>query len=289
LNVEVVLRAQAEVGESPVWCERRKLLWWVDITAGLLHAFSPETGEDRSWDMNGPIGCIGLTEGEALLVGLREGIYLFEPGNGEFTLVSQPESHLPGNRPNDATMSRDGRFFVGTMAQKPDGTPRGHLYRIDPDGRTHHLLDGLHVPNGLAVSPDNRTLYLSDSWNLVRQIWAFDLDDQGNISNRRPFFDTTSMPGRPDGACLDADGGYWSAAIDGGELLRLLPDGAIDQCIPVPLKKPTKPCFGGPDLSTLFVTSLGTGDDSECAGAILAIRPGRRGLEEPRMKIEFEA
>lgn len=289
MNVEVVLRAQAEVGESPVWCERRQLLWWVDIMAGRLHAFSPETGEDRSWNMHEPIGCVGLTDGDALVVGLRRGITLFEPDSGEFTFVSQPEGHLPCNRPNDAAMSRDGRFFVGTMAQKPDGTPRGNLYRVDPDGSTHHLLDGLHVPNGLAVSPDNRTLYLSDSWASVRQVWAFDLDAEGNISNRRPFFDTASMPGRPDGACMDADGGYWSAAIDGGELLRLLPDGTVDQRVAVPLRKPTKPCFGGADLSTLFVTSLGAGDDSECAGAILALRPGRRGLPEPRMKLRVEA
>lgn len=289
MDVEVVLHVQTEVGESPVWCEQRHLLWWVDITAGLLHAFSPATGQDKSWSMNQPIGCVALTEGPALLVGLHHGMHLFDPESETLTFVCQPEAHLPSNRPNDAAMSRDGRFFVGTMAQKPDGVPRGSLYRMDPDGSTSHLLDGLHVPNGIAISPDNRTLYLSDSWASVRQIWAFDLDDSGNISNRRPFFDTTPLPGRPDGACIDEDGGYWSAAIDGGELLRISPDGTVDTRIALPLRKPTKPCFGGENLSTLYITSLNAGGGDDYSGAILAVRPGRRGLPEPRMKIRGDA
>lgn len=289
VNVEVVLHVKTEVGESPVWCDRRQVLWWVDITAGLLHAFSPATGDDRSWSMDQPIGCVALTQGNALLVGLQQGIHLFDPDDATLTFLCQPEAGLPLNRPNDATMSRDGRLFVGTMAQAPDGIARGSLYRVDPDGGTHTLLGGLHVPNGLAVSPDNRTLYLSDSWASVRQIWAFDLDMDGNISNRRPFFDTSAMPGRPDGACMDEDGGYWSAAIDGGEVLRILADGSVDTRIALPLKKPTKPCFGGKDLSTLYLTSLNKGDDSEHSGAILAIRPGRRGLPEPRMHVRAKA
>lgn len=288
MNVEVVLHVPTEVGESPVWCEKRRLLWWVDITAGLLHAFSPATGKDRSWSMNQPIGCVALTEGNALLVGLQQGIHLFDPVRETLTFVCQPEAGMPFNRPNDAAMSRDGRFFVGTMARKPDGIPRGNLYRVDPDGSTCHLLSGLHVPNGLAVSSDNRTLYLSDSWASVRQVWAFDLDDSGKISNRRLFFDTTHCSGRPDGACMDDEGGYWSAAIDGGEVLRILADGTIDTRIALPLKKPTKPCFGGEDLSTLYITSLNNGEEGDCSGALLAVRPGRRGMREPRMNIKIE-
>lgn len=285
MKVDVVLRAGARVGESPVWDDRRQVLWWVDIPAGTLHAFDPETGRNTSRDMGQPIGCVALTDGPELLVGLVEGIFLFDPDNGERRLFCQPEAHLPENRPNDAAMSRDGRFFVGTMAQQPDGTPRGHLYRIDPDGSVHHLLDGLHVPNGLAVSADNRTLYLSDSWAPIRTIWAFDLDEGGGISNRRVFLDTASRSGRPDGACIDAEGGYWSAAIDGGELVRLSPTGEVDRTIALPLQRPTKPCFGGPGLSTLYVTSLSPGDESDVAGALLAVSPGVAGLPEPRMKM----
>lgn len=277
--------ARAETGESPVWCPRRQLLFWVDIGAGVLHAHAPARDQNHSWQLGQPLGCIALTRGDDLILALRDGLFRFSPDSGSLTLIAAPEAHLPLNRPNDGTMSRDGRFFFGTMQMQPDGVPHGSLYRLDPDGSMTTLLDGLHVPNGLAVSPDNRTLYLSDSWRDVRKVWAFDLDDRGAISNRRLFFDTTGRPGRPDGACMDAEGFYWSAAIDGGQLLRLTPDGAVDKVVDLPLKKPSKPCFGGPDLGTLFVTSLGMGDTSEDAGALLALRPGVTGLPEPVLAI----
>lgn len=281
----ILLHARAETGESPVWCDRRQVLWWVDIQPGLLHCFDPNTGQDRSWDMGQPVACIGLTEGDDLVLGLRDGLFRFSPATGERHLFAACESDQPQNRPNDAAMSRDGRLFFGTMQSQPDGVPHGTLYRLDPDGQITALFSGLHVPNGLAVSPDNRSLYLSDSWRDVRKIWRFDLSDEGQISNRQLWFDTTGQPGRPDGGCSDAEGYYWMAGIDGGQLLRLSPEGKIDRTIDLPIRKPSKVCFGGKDFKTLFVTSLGAGDASEHAGALLTLNPGVAGLPEPRMPI----
>ena len=251
----------------------------------MLHAHDPVHARNRNRQFDQPLGCLALTGGDDLLLALRDGLFRFNPDSGQLTLFTAPEAHLPENRPNDGAMSRDGRFFFGTMQMQPDGIPHGTLYRLDPDGSVATLLDGLHVPNGLAISPDNHTLYLSDSWHDVRKIWAFDLDDRGVISRRRLFFDTTARSGRPDGACMDAEGFYWSAAIDGGQLLRLTPDGAVNRVIDLPLRKPSKPCFGGPDLGTLYITSLSMGDPSEHAGALLALRPGVTGLPEPLLAI----
>lgn len=285
MQIEIAQDAGAATGESPVWCARRGLLWWVDIAPGVLHAYDPVQGTDQTWQFGQPLGCLALTTGDDLVLALRDGLHRFSPETGALHLIAAPEAHLPLNRPNDGAMSRDGRFFFGTMQMQPDGVPHGTLYRLDPDGQVVTLLDGLHVPNGLAVSPDNRTLYLSDSWHAVRQIWAFDLDDQGAISRRRLMLDTHGLPGRPDGACVDAEGGYWTAGIEGGQLLRLLPDGSVDRVIDLPVRKPTKPCFGGADLGTLFVTSLALGDPSPRAGALMALRPGVRGLPEPLLAI----
>ncbi|MGY6704633.1 SMP-30/gluconolactonase/LRE family protein [Roseinatronobacter sp.] len=285
MQVEIAHDAQAETGESPVWCIRRQLLFWVDIGAGVLYAHDPAQGQNQSWQFDQPLGCIALTAGDDLLLALRDGLFRFNPHNDALALIATPEAHLPQNRPNDGAMSRDGRFFFGTMRMQPDGQPHGTLYRLDPDGSVSALLEGLHVPNGLAVSADNRVLYLSDSWRDVRKIWAFDLDDRGGISNQRLFLDTAGRSGRPDGACMDAEGYYWSAAIEGGQLLRLTPEGDVDRVIDLPVEKPTKPCFGGADLGTLFVTSLGMGDPSDHAGALLALRPGVTGLPEPLLAI----
>lgn len=284
MQVEVILDAGAQIGETPVWCDLAQVLWWVDIGAEALHRFDPATGRDEIWPMGRAVACIALTEGPDLVLALADGLFRFVPGTGALSPLTTFETDRPENRPNDGAMGRDGRFYFGSMKAAPDGTPGGALYRLDPDGRVTRLLDGLHVSNGLAVSPDGGTLYLSDSWKEVRKIWAFDLAE-GELSNRRVFFDTAGRPGRPDGGCVDAEGFYWSAAIDGGQLLRISPAGEIDRIITMPVRKPTKCCFGGPGLDVLYVTSLGATDDSPHAGALMALRPGVKGLPEPRLRL----
>lgn len=285
MEIEIVLDIGNQLGESPVWCDREQVLYWVDIAAGALHRLDPaQAGGHSVHELGRTVACIALTESGDLLLGLADGLFRFNVIDATLLPYAQFEADRPENRPNDAAMGRDGRFYLGSMKAAPDGVPGGALYRLDPDGHMVRLLDGLHVSNGLAVSPDGGTLYLSDSWKDVRRIWAFDLKD-GALSNRRVFFDTTGLPGRPDGGCVDAEGYYWSAAIDGGQLLRISPAGSVDRVIDMPVKKPTKCCFGGPDLDVLYVTSLGATDDSPHAGALMALRPGVKGLVEPRLAI----
>jgi sugar lactone lactonase YvrE len=140
------------------------------------------------------------------------------------------------------------------------------------------------VPNGLAFSPDGRTMYLSDSHPSVQAIWAFDYDiDSGTPHNRRLFVDMHQHPGRPDGAAVDSEGGYWICANDAGLIHRFSPDGRLDRSLTVPVKKPTMCAFGGPNLDTLFVTSIrpaGDISDQPLAGGVFALQPGAKGLEE---------
>lgn len=284
MEVEIVLNIGNRIGESPLWCDRQQALYWVDIPEGALHRFEPSSGRHVSRRFGRALACLALTEGPDLVLALADGLFRFTPETGRLAPLTGFEPDRPDNRPNDGAMGRDGRFYFGTMKSAPDGVPGGALYRLDPDGRVTRLLEGLHVSNGLAVSPDGGTLYLSDSWKDVRKVWAFDLK-QGEVSNRRVFFDTAGRLGRPDGGCVDAEGFYWSAAIDGGQLLRISPAGEVDRVIEMPVRKPTKCCFGGPDLDVLYVTSLGATDDSPDAGALMALRPGVKGLPEPRLAI----
>jgi sugar lactone lactonase YvrE len=144
------------------------------------------------------------------------------------------------------------------------------------------------VSNGLAFSPDGRTLYHSDSYAAVRTIWAWDLHpDDGSISNRRVFVDTRGMPGRPDGGAVDADGCYWMAANDGWELVRFTPKGRIDRRIKLPIAKPSMPAFGGAKLDIIYVTSIRPSSGLEQqpqAGSLFAVAAGVTGLPEPRYK-----
>ena len=167
------------------------------------------------------------------------------------------------------------------------GAPVGAMYRYNA-GQTEPLtaqLQGLIVPNGLAFSPDGKTLYLSDSHPDVQKIWAFDYDtDTGTPHNRRLFVDMGEHPGRPDGAAVDAEGCYWICGNDAGLIHRFTPQGKLDRSLTVPVKKPAMCAFGGADLDTLFVTSIRpAGDlaDQPLAGGVFALRPGVKGLPEP--------
>jgi sugar lactone lactonase YvrE len=180
---------------------------------------------------------------------------------------------VPGTRFNDGKVSPDGRFFAGTMDEEMLARPIGGLFRLDPDGTVHHLVDGLIVSNGLAWGPDGRTMLHSDSKGQV--IWAYDYDPtDGSIANRRVLARPTQEIGRPDGAATDVEGCYWSSGISAGVLNRWAPDGRLDRVIPLPCSNPTMPCFGGPDLKTIFVTSL----RHDVPADVLAAKPMSGGI-----------
>jgi sugar lactone lactonase YvrE len=200
-------------------------------------------------------------------------------------LASFPQP-LPGMRFNDGRCDRQGRFRAGTMLMDmAAGRDAGALWALDAQGRPKLLVDGLIVPNGMAFSPDGRTMYLSDSHPKVQTVWAFDYDvDSGLPSRRRVFVDMHQHPGRPDGAAVDADGCYWICGNDAGMVHRFTPEGRLDRSLALPVKKPAMCAFGGADLDTLYVTSIrpaGTDlSDQPLAGGVFALRPGVRGLPE---------
>jgi sugar lactone lactonase YvrE len=151
------------------------------------------------------------------------------------------------------------------------------------------VVDKLITQNGLAWSPDGRTMYLSDSHPNRRLIWAYDFDpDDGVPSNRRVFVDMHDYPpGRPDGAAMDVDGCYWICANDGSELLRFTPKGELDRSLPLPMAKPSMCAFGGPNLDSLLVTSIGANrrPDDAWAGSVVVVQPGVQGMPEPKFKL----
>lgn len=163
-------------------------------------------------------------------------------------------------------------------------SPVGQLYRYSAqDGLSEPIVSGLITQNGLAFSPDGRTMYLSDSHGARQLIWSFDYDtDEGIPHNRRLFVDMNALPGRPDGAAVDSEGCYWICGNDGGCLLRFTPEGTLDRKIELPMAKPSMCSFGGPDLDTLLVTSIGAGaaPGDGWAGATLLLRPGVKGVAE---------
>ena len=291
-TVDILLPGHLDaVGESPVWSVAEQALYWVDIEAPALRRWSMADGQLTSWATPERIACVALHANGGLIAGMETGVFHVRPGAAgllDCTLLAMVHHQEPGMRFNDGRCDRQGRFWAGTMVMDmAAGAPVGAMYRYNA-GQTEPLkaqLQGLIVPNGLAFSPDGKTLYLSDSHPDVQKIWAFDYDtDTGTPQNRRLFVDMGEHPGRPDGAAVDAEGCYWICGNDAGLIHRFTPQGKLDRSLTVPVKKPAMCAFGGADLDTLFVTSIRpAGDlaDQPLAGGVFALRPGVKGLPEP--------
>ncbi|MGJ7580057.1 SMP-30/gluconolactonase/LRE family protein [Variovorax sp. RHLX14] len=295
MQAELVIDARNATGESPVWLASEQSLYWVDIPAKQLNRWTPSTGDLMTWTGDEMLACIAPRAGRPgqWIAGMESGLFAIATRD-DGTLASTPLTRAPhamhGMRFNDGRCDRQGRFRAGTMLMDmAAGRDVGRLYRyqadVDAEVALRLELDALLVPNGLGFSPDGRTMYLSDSHPSVQTIWAFDYDiETGAPHNRRVFVDMNPLPGRPDGAAVDADGCYWICGNDAGLIHRFTPDGRLDRSLAVPVKKPAMCAFGGAQLDTLFVTSIRPGgdlSDQPLAGGVFALRPGVQGLPEP--------
>ncbi len=267
---------RATVGESPVWDPETGLVWWVDVRAPCLHRTNPATGHTDTWPMPEPIGSLARCRSGALLLALRSGVVRFDPRDGSMTPFAAPEADRPHNRLNDGKASPCGRFVVGGMDDRADKQPTAGLWCLSADGGVTQLAEGLTVANGLAWSPDGRTLWHADSRQC--RIWTAPWDQAtGTIGARTLVASPDAATGRPDGAAMDAMGGYWSAGVSAGELNRWLADGTLDRVVKVPVQAPTMPCFGGPGLRTVYLTSLRGPDAGPDDGAMVVLDLGVAG------------
>jgi len=294
-QAELVLDARNGVGESPVWDSARQCLWWVDIPGQRLWCWHSGSGQTRQWSTPEQTSCIALAAGSDALphgqwiAAMETGIARLTPqadGTVDREWVARITHPRTGMRFNDGRCDRQGRLRAGTMvADMSLAAPAGSLCALDRS-QLRTLQGGFITPNGMAFSPDGQTMYLSDSHPNVRTVWAFDYDtDTGTPHGQRVFIDFKPLPGRPDGATVDSDGCYWICGNDAGLVHRFTPSGELDRSLPVPVKKPAMCAFGGAGLDTLFVTSIRPGgdlSDQPLAGGVFALRPGVRGLDEPR-------
>jgi len=249
---------RCELGEGPVYDDRADALFQCDISGQAVHRFDLTTGAHRKWSFPSEVGSIGLSERGRLVVALRHVVGLFDIADGSFNPIAEIETTLDGNtRLNDGKVGPDGAFWVGSMDERPRPVddPLGALYRVTADGRVEQKVTGLFTSNGMAFSPDGRSMFHTDTTPGWIDRWDFD-PATGVISNRTRIAQQTEETGRPDGGATDADGNYWSAGPSAQRLNVFSPDGKLLETYPVPLAAPTMPCFGGKNLKRLFVTSL---------------------------------
>lgn len=238
------------LGEGPLWDEKRQCLWFLDIKSKTVHRFDPRTGATASIPAPAQISFIGHAK-DGFIAGLQTGLHHFSPETGGFTHLLSPEPDKPSNRTNDATVDHKGRLWFGTMHDE-EAASSGALYRYDERG-LKKMDEDYVITNGPCLSPDGRTLYHVDT--LKKLIFAFDVDDSGDLHNKRIFADLNDQEGGVDGIVCDSAGRIWVALFFGWGIRIYDPDGQLVKYIKMPVSNITKVAFGGPDLKTVFVTT----------------------------------
>ena len=246
-----------QVGECPLWHPEEAALYWIDIQGQAVHRLQPATGEHARWLMPSEPGCIARCAAGGLVVALRSGLVLLDTTSGGVSQLVDAPYDRSKLRFNDGRCDAAGRLWIGTIYE-PRDRQLGSLFCVER-GVIRDNDKAVTVSNGIAFSPDNRTLYHADTTAHRITAYGFDLAS-GSVGDSRLLkqFSTDKSRdygGRPDGAAVDSEGAYWCAMFEGGRILRLSPTGEILREIRLPLRCPTMVAFGGADLRTLYISS----------------------------------
>lgn len=288
--MDVLTDTRHELGECVLWCERTGRLLWTDIPAATLWAYSPATGRTASWPMPERLCCFALTgSDDRLLLGLASGLAFFTFSSGKVTRICDVEPEIPSTRINDGRCDRQGRFVFGmfNQAEHPKHA-LGGFYRLNLDLSLERLpLPNAAIANSICFSPNGRRMYFADS--AQKAILYADYNPcSAEVGRVHTFVAADAVPGEPDGSTIDAAGYLWSTRWGAGIVARFAPDGQLERTVALAAPQPSCPAFGGPDLTTLFVTSahLGMSNQERAAaplsGAVFAQALELRGLPESR-------
>lgn len=259
-------QCHAEVGEGPIYDPVSEALYWVDIPAGHLWRWDRTEHSVGYLSVGEPLGSVALIEGGGFLLAARRGVLVL-PNWTDLPRLWQPVEEDLATQFNDGKCDPNGRFVAGTAAVDPRFT--GALYRVDHDGSTHQLLDGIGMSNGLDWSPDGAHFYHVDT--LTQTVCRYDWDTiAGEPRNPVPFIVVPSGDGLPDGLCVDSEGCLWLAVWGAGEVRRYAPDGQLLGTVSVPTPNVTSCTFGGSRGNRLFITTAAQAAPSGGRAAALA-------------------
>jgi sugar lactone lactonase YvrE len=284
ISADIALRIDAILGEGAIWDKFRQRLLWVDITNQRVGLFDPESGTNEMLQLESKVGTVVPAVKGDLVVALQEGIARVDPRTGKCSTVIRPPGHDATRiRFNDGKCDPRGRLWAGTMALN-HATGAGALYCFETDGTVRQCLADVSISNGIVWSHDQRRMYYIDT--PTRRVDVFDYEvETGTITNRRQACAIPADMGFPDGMTIDVEGKLWVALWGGSAVARWDPDtGRMLAKIEVPTAHVTSCAFGGPNLSSLFITSAREGlspaqlKDQPLAGSIFVATAGVRGV-----------
>ena len=289
-EIELLVDAKAEIGESPLWVAEQNVLYWIDVKAPALHRTKLETRLTETWKLPSEIGGYALQpDGQGAVLGLRSGVFALRFADGALEKLCDPPFDPQTHRFNEGDCDPQGRLWLGTMFDPKPGVEAvptsDSLYSFTLTGGLTRHDDRSLLHNGFAWSRNGDAFFIAHSSEGRIETCEFDLA-RGTLGRKRAFTAVPKDVGVPDGGAFDENGFYWSAIHGGGKLHRYARDGSLDRVVELPIKNPTMMAFCGSDFSQLCVTSATHRKPSEpLEGGILIFRPGVRGLARvPRLR-----
>lgn len=277
LQAECLWETNAMLGESPVWVAKENALYWLDIKG--QRVFRWDALRRNVWHLDERPTSIGPCTSGKLFGTFADGFGYYDLENQTRELVAEPEHDRPGNRFNDGKIDPWGRYWAGTM-DDAEVEASGHLYCFY-NSRYTKMDSGYTVSNGPCFSPDLRFMYHTDSPR--REIYRFDLDRNGTITNKTLFLRFESQQGFPDGMTCDEDGNLWVAQWGGFGVSQFSLQGELLLQVRLPVAQVTSCAFGGEAMNQLFITTASVGLDENSrqrqplAGSLFVVETESRG------------
>lgn len=284
MKAEPAVECDNHHGEGVFWDAAGERVWWTDIEGRRLWWYDPEAGRWGSEAMPDRVCCFAPRARGGFILALAGEVAFFDPANGRIETIHRFEPDNPATRLNDGRVDRQGRLVVGGMNERT-GEADSSVIRVAADGRVTTLIEGVACANSICFSPDGGTMYFADTPERRLRAYPYGRGDDP-LGPVRLVADFADEPGAPDGSCVDAEGGIWTAEWEGARVVRTMPDGRRDMIVALDVAKPTCCAFGGAALDTLFITTSRLGSTPEQrareprAGQLFAVRPGVTGLED---------
>jgi sugar lactone lactonase YvrE len=233
-------------GEGPRWFEG--LLWFSDMLGEAVHT-STLGGALTTLELPGhsPSGLGFRPDGSLLIVSTEDRRVLRYDGE-TVVEIADLTALVPASL-GDMVIDEAGRAYIGSQA--PQASGGGVIVRLDTDDTAVVVAEGLDFPNGMVITPDNKTLIVAES--IGRRLTAFTIDDSGALADPRVFAD--GLDGPPDGIALDAEGGVWTSMTLAHQFERIVEGGAVTDRIDMGDRVAIACALGGPERRILFLLS----------------------------------
>ncbi len=284
IEASLLVDCRNTLAEGIQWHPEQGRLYWTDILGRTLWSCDADGGDLIGRPFDKRIGSFAFCADDRILLAMEDGLTLFDAQGGALVAVAPVEADRPTTRLNDGRVDRQGRFVFGGVDEQ-GLRPFSAVYRHDGTG-VERLFGGVGCANSIAFSPGGGLMYFADTAGKTIERMVYHAD--GPPGPRRTFVELGADEGRPDGSCVDAEGGLWNAQFGGARVQRFLADGRRDARVDLPVSQVTCACFGGPRLDRLYITTArenftaGQAAAEPTAGGIFVAEVGWTGLPESR-------